>query len=80
MLTQEAACETAAAGLGAAHLRMVPISSGRIKPGWLAYKGKPAAKPTQPAKAPSAKPKEPPAPAAPKPAEPRPHKPEKKGH
>jgi hypothetical protein len=78
MLSRIAVRDMAAAVPAAARARAVP--AGRINRDWLAYKGKPAARPQQPPKAPAAQPKEQPeqAPAAPKPAEPAPAEPAKK--
>jgi hypothetical protein len=60
--------------------RAVPLFAGQTKGNWLAYKGRPAGRPAQPAKAPAPQPKEKqaPSPAAPKSPEPRPSEPSKK--
>lgn len=81
MLGQKAVLEIARASFAAAGPLLVSPPIRRRRAEWLAYKGRPAAKPAQPAKAPAPKPKETqaPAPAAPKP-EPRPQEPAKKGH
>lgn len=65
--------------LSAARLRAAPLSAGQERGDWLAYKGRPAARPA-PAKPPAQQPKEKAAPAEPKPAEPKPAQPAKKGH
>jgi hypothetical protein len=82
MLIQKAVREPAMAVFAAAGPRLAPRLTRGVMRDWSAYKGRPATRPAQPAKAPAAKPKESPAPAptAPKPAEPRPLEPAKKGN
>lgn len=80
MLNQRAARKAAVPGLWAAPARALPAPAARGRGGLKAYKGKPAARPAQPAKAPAPSPKEAQPPAQPAPAEPKPQEPAKKDH
>lgn len=82
MPNQKIVREIAGAASAAASFRSVSLPARRRKNDWFAYKGRPAARPAPPAKAPAPPPKQAPAPApgAPKPPEPQPPKPAKEGH
>jgi hypothetical protein len=81
MRNQKKFRETALAWPSAARSRGVFCHALRRETIWIAYKGRPAAKPAEPPKAaPTKKPSPEAAPHTPEPAAPKPQEPAKKGH